>query len=155
MTRTLYWIFLSLYLSACATLPGGTQAPTVTIADIRPLEFGLLEQKYMLRLRIQNPNAFAVPVQGLSYQLELNDRPFASGVSNQSLTLPSLGSEVVEVEAYSSLADIFQQLTSMRGAEGANIHYRLAGKLNPSRSFNALSFEQRAELPLMGGRENR
>ncbi len=154
MPRAFYIFFLVLFLSACATLPGSAQSPTVTITDIRPLEFGLLEQKYLLRLRIQNPNTFAVPVQGLSYQLELNARPFASGVSNQSLTLPSLGSEVVEVEAYSSLADIFQQLTRMQGGEGANINYRLVGKLNPSRTFNALSFEQRAELPLLGGRGN-
>jgi hypothetical protein len=89
MSKSLLSCALGLLLAACAGWPEGAQSPTVTLTDIRPLEFGLLEQRYLIRLRIQNPNAFDLPINGLSYQLEINDQPFARGVSNRLLNVPS------------------------------------------------------------------
>jgi hypothetical protein len=51
MSKPLLSCALGLVLAACA------QSPTVTLTDIRPLAFGLLEQSYLIKLRIQNPNA--------------------------------------------------------------------------------------------------
>jgi hypothetical protein len=69
------------------------------------------------------------------------------------LTVPSYGSELVEVDAFSSLAEIFQQLSQLRKERASEIRYRLVGKLSTSDRLSPLSFDQRSELVLPMARE--
>jgi LEA14-like dessication related protein len=66
-----------LVLGACARL-GEAEPPQVRLADIRLLEGGLLEQRFRVDLRLGNPNDFDLPLDGLTFELELNDRPFGA-----------------------------------------------------------------------------
>ncbi|EAR21803.1 LEA type 2 family protein, partial [Nitrococcus mobilis] len=93
--RRAVWGGLALVLvvavAGCAGLYQYADPPRVTLAGIRILDLNLFEQRYQLALRVQNPNRFDLPIERMSYTLEVNGSEFAHGVNNQKNTIPALG----------------------------------------------------------------
>ena len=136
-------------LAACATAPPRVEPLWVTLADLQPAKIGLLEQEYALKIRVQNPNEVEIPMSGLSYQIELNGKPFAKGVSRQNATVPAFGEVVLDVSAVSGLSGLLEQLSAMREAAPQRITYRLQGRLaSPSRG--SVPFDEAGSLDLSG-----
>ncbi len=111
-------------LGACARL-GEAEPPQVHLADIRLLPSGLFEQRFRVDLRLGNPNDFDLALGGLTFELELNDMPFAQGFSNQAVTLPRLGEARVSVVASTTLIDLVQQALIL--GERSDLSYRIEG----------------------------
>lgn len=141
---------LAVALVSCATVPGRMDPPSVTVADVRMGTAGVLEQQYFVKLRIQNPNDDDLLVKGVSFELELNDQPFAKGVSPKAVTVPRFGSEFVEVETVSGITSILRQLGAMSSDAGAeSFRYRIKGKL-ATRNAGSMPFDERGDLSLGG-----
>lgn len=121
---SLIGIWLVLAVAACTSVEDA-QPPEVSLADIKLLPGGLFEQKFQLDLRVTNPNNFDLPLEGLSFKLALNDRPFAQGASNESVTVPRLGEARIPVVASTTVLDIMQQVLSL--GRSAELTYRLEG----------------------------
>jgi LEA14-like dessication related protein len=120
---------IALTLGACAGLLGG-DALRVSVAGIEPLPGEGLEMRFNLKLRVQNPNDSAVSFNGVSVDLELNGKPFASGVSDQSGTVPRFGETVVSVPlTVPAFAAVRQALGLAGVAQSGQVPYRLRGKL--------------------------
>ena len=148
MTIKLVWLLVIVSpLFSCAVIPIQPEPPHISLVDLKPLDMGLFEQRYRLRLRIQNPNSFALPITGMDYTLYLNDREFAQGVSPNSTTIPGLGERVIEVDVVSNLARAFEQLLAWGIEDG--LRYRLAGGLRLQRTAVRLPFEYQGEISLM------
>jgi LEA14-like dessication related protein len=136
--------------AACVNLPGKMEPPSVTVSDVRMGTAGILEQQYFVKLRIQNPNDDDLQVKGASFELELNDQPFAKGVSARSVTVPRFASEFIEVETFSGISSILRQLGSMSSSGGVeNFRYRIKGRL-ATRNAGAIPFDERGDLKLGG-----
>jgi LEA14-like dessication related protein len=133
-------------LTACAAVSRYPEAPRVSLASIEPKEMTLLEQRYGIRLRIMNPNETALPVAGLSYALEINQREFAYGVNRQSVEIPAFGEALLEVDVVSNLLNVVQQLQQMSGESHDSLRYRLTGKISLANSLGSLPFDYRGEL---------
>ena len=120
----------------------------MNIADIRLQDATLLEQRYRLQLRIQNPNPVDLPIEGLSYDLEINGKPFSKGVSSQAITVPRYGSELLEVEGTSTLFDVLRQMAELRKGQPKAVQYRLTGKLGLSNGRREpFDYQGQVELP--------
>lgn len=145
--RSTAYLVLAL-VSGCASLGGISQSPSVTLADIGLEDFGLLEQRFALRLRVQNPNNVDIPVSGLTYELEVNGEKFARGVSDKAVTVPRYGEAVLDVSAVSNLSSLLRQLSEMEKAGKESITYRLKGQLNLGNWGNAVPFDHRGEVAL-------
>jgi LEA14-like dessication related protein len=100
----------------------------VSVTELGATQFGLLEQTYSLKLRVQNPNPIDITTDGLSFSIEINGKPFARGVSNQSVTIPRLGEEIVDVQAVSDLSGLIQQMRGIEGVATSGLRYRLTGR---------------------------
>ncbi|MBT0960881.1 LEA type 2 family protein [Denitromonas iodatirespirans] len=143
--RRLLMAAAALALAGCAGLPMNMQPPEVSVADLRLLDVGLFEQRFGLRLRVLNPNDAELPIDGLSFAIELNGKPFAKGVSNQTLTVPRLSEAMLDVEAVSSLTGLLRQFGTM--AQGQErIDYRIHGTLYTGRLFGGVPFDQKGEV---------
>lgn len=119
-------------LGACAGLPrNGMEPLSVTLADVRPSQMGLLEQEFAMKLRVQNPNAVEVPLQGVAFDVELNGMRFAKGVSRQDGVVLAFGDVILDVKGISTLGDVLAQVGSLRDGPPGRITYRLRGKLAP------------------------
>jgi late embryogenesis abundant protein len=116
-------------LDGCAGLLGGDPL-RVSVAGIEPLPGEGLEMRFNLKLRVQNPNDSAVTFDGIALDLELNGRPFASGVSDQSGSVPRFGETVVNVPlTVPAFAAVRQALGLASAAQSGQLPYRLHGKL--------------------------
>ena len=114
-------------IAGCAGLPSGMEAPSVTIADFGAGSVGMFEQQFNLRLRIQNPNAEDLRIDGIAFELEINGAPFAKGVGNQAVTVPRYGSGFMPVEAVSSLGGLLKQFGALMQSDKPGFRYRIKG----------------------------
>ena len=144
--RLLMALYAAALLAGCAGLGAYQESPRVSLVSIEPLDMTLLEQRYALGLRIMNPNAAEIPINGLSYTIEINQREFAYGVSRQTVTIPAYGEAVLEVEVVSNLLDVLRQLQSLQEDKPAALGYRLSGKLSLANSSFRLPFDYSGEL---------
>lgn len=149
MTKTFKtWLMLLALvgLGACASLRQQVETPKVSLADINVLAFGLIEQSYMLTFRVQNPNAFDIPVEGLTYTLSFNEQKFAEGVASPQATIPKYGEALIQTEAVSNLGGLLKQLQSLETGEG--LHYDLTGKIDVGGLRGLVPFEHTGEILL-------
>lgn len=114
-------------LASCATLNPYREPPRVSLAGINLAGGSLLEQRYRLQLRVENPNPAELPIEGMTYELDVNERPFARGTSNQKVVIPKFGSELIEVEGFSPISSLLPQLRELGSGKGT-VNYKLRGK---------------------------
>lgn len=141
---------LVLLLAGCASLLTQPERPEVSLASIALVEPGLLEQRYRVQLRVQNPNNFDLPIDGLQLRLELNSQPFVTAVSAAPVTVPRFGTALVEIDAVSTLAGLLQQFKGIAAGNSESVRYKLSGKAHLSQPSMALPFTQEGEINLTG-----
>jgi len=141
-------IFSLLSLISCSTLPSKIERPTITLAGIEPLSMTLFEQTYRLKLRVQNPNDFDLPLEAMNYVIELNGSQFGRGVSHQSVTIPAYDSAIIETEVISNLFSLFKRLQDFSEQGNKGINYRLFGDIKLGRWGNNIPFDYDGKLNL-------
>ena len=80
--RHILSLLLVLMLTACAHW-ADRQEPEVHLTKVEPLPSAGLEQRFLIGLRIVNPNNAPLAVSGLSYSLSLQDSKVITGVSSK------------------------------------------------------------------------
>jgi LEA14-like dessication related protein len=138
----------ALFLISCAGLGTRPEPPNVVLADIRLVDATLFAQQYRLVLQLQNPNDFDLAIEGMAAELLLNDNLFATGVSNQPVTVPSYGVGVIQVEATGTLFGIFRQFSGLETNQTQTFRYQLRGHLS-LRGAGRLPFDQTGEISLV------
>jgi LEA14-like dessication related protein len=137
----------ALSLAGCASLPH-TDPPLVTVVDIEPAAGEGLEARMQLKLRVQNPNNTPIEFSGIYVELKVLGKSFASGVSDQSGTVPSFGETVVGVPVTVSVMGVVGQALGILGGKSLDkITYEMSGKLNSATS-GTLRFKSHGELTL-------
>ena len=148
MKKGLLALLCSISLNACAAF--SMQEPlNVTIADLKPIEVGVLEQRYALKVRLLNPNDVEIVFDGVVFDLEINDTPFAKGVSNQSSVIPRFGEAVIDVQAVSGLQNILWQINELLKGERTTLTYRIKGRLH-SGGFGFTRFDSSGQIAIPG-----
>jgi LEA14-like dessication related protein len=143
-----------LLLAGCAGLGKPLEPPRVSLADIRVEKFTGFETVFQIQLRVINPNDMGLNVKGLEAQLEINGQPFAAGVSNTPVKIPSFGSELMTVTVYSSVINMFKSVYGLQESE--ELKYRLNGKLRvagDSTFATTLPFESAGVVSLNGSKK--
>lgn len=118
---------MAVLAAACSSMPKDFEAPKVHIADMTPKDMTLFEQRFDVKLRIQNANNSDLGITGLRFEIELNNHEFANGMSGQHVTVPRFGSELVDVEVFTTLASFLRQVQGLHAGEGQKMKYRLKG----------------------------
>jgi len=145
--KRLFCCLLLAVLAACAGLSGLSQKPEISLAGLDLLELGLFEQRFAFRLRIRNPNDVALPISGLTFAVDLNGQPFASGLSDKAVTVPRFGEAVLDVTATSNLGSVLRQLRELQKGGRERVDYRLSGRVMVD-GLGALPFERKGEIEM-------
>ena len=148
MALWLCLMILGFSLVGCAGLYGSMERPHINIANVMPREIKLFEQVFDLELRIQNPNDSALAINGLAFELDINDKRFATGVSNQTVTIDRLSSDTVRVEAITTLWGFLMQIAEMQRTGMPRVTYHLKGGLYVGSPSIKLPFDDRGEIKI-------
>lgn len=147
--RRMAAVLAATMVASCAT--GNVDLPPeVSLADLRPEQAGLFEQRVTATLRIRNPNDGALPIDGYRFTLELNGQPFASGFSDRKVTVPRLSEATTEAAAVVSTLDLMRQIIAAPVQGG--FAYRLTGIafVDSGAGRKPMPFEQTGRLDFQG-----
>jgi len=137
---------LTVLMVGCATLGQYPEPIKVTLADIRPMEMTLLEQRYLLKVRVQNPNDAALTVRGMSYEIALNGKEFAHGVSSTPFTVAGFSEQIVEGEIVSTVFSFYEQIRQLQKNPNEPFQYQISGSLSLGAGAGRVPFEYKGEL---------
>lgn len=130
--RTTLWFAMAaivLLLGAgCASL-AQRDPVRVNVVGIEPVAGQGMEVRFAVKLRVQNPNDGAIDFDGIALELELNGKPFATGVSDSKGSMPRFGETVVTVPvSVSALSMMRQALGVIDGTGAAELPFVMRGR---------------------------
>ena len=128
--------------AGCATVD--SEALRVSVASLSVTNASLLEQRYLLRVRLQNPSGRELQLDGLVYDLSLNGRLFARGVSDQSVVVPRFGEAVIELPAVGSTGAVIRQVLDLGARK--QVDYRLIGRA--AQGGTTIRFDGKGDVPI-------
>lgn len=142
MTRLVWVLLFSLGLAACSGLPWNAVAPKVSVADVAIKSLSLFEQQLDVGLRISNPNDFELTIEALEFELEVNGRPFASGLSSNVTRVPAMASALLRVDTFTQSKNLIQQFKRL-SPDGLKdgVPYRVKGRIKTDQSSRWLPFD--------------
>lgn len=120
----------------------------VVVAGIEPLQGEGLELRMLVKLRIQNPNEVPLAFNGMSLQLDMQGKRFATGVSDMAGSVPRFGEAVVAVPVSVSIFNVARQaIGAMTEEYRGPLAYEMTGKL-AGPQFGGVRFRSSGELNL-------
>ncbi|CAI8774100.1 LEA type 2 family protein [Pseudomonas chlororaphis] len=138
---------LLLNLSACALFPQHDPL-NINVVGIEPLPSQDLEVRFAVKLRLQNPNETAINYNGVALDLEVNGRPLASGVSDQSGSIGRFSEGVLVVPVSVSAFAVLRQTLGLSQTQSLDdLPYVLRGKLAGG-PFGTMRFVEKGQLSL-------
>ena len=146
---TLFMIIAALALSACAGMPHRDPVQ-VTVADIESLPGEGLEFRMLVKLRVQNPNDAPLEYDGVYVKLDVLDKTFATGVSDERGTIGPFGESVIGVPVTASMLRMGVYALGMLGGKPIErVNYKLQGKLSGP-GFGSTTFQSQGDFALPG-----
>jgi LEA14-like dessication related protein len=142
-------ILALLVLAGCASL-SSLEAPEVRVTSLEWLEpaQGSLEQRFAVGLRLVNPNNRALMVDGLDFDLDLNGRRLARGVTNRAFELPRLGEAETSIIVTTSVIDLLRQALEIGSrTDMTGMDYELRGRVHLGSGFvRTVPFSHRGKV---------
>ena len=138
-------------LSGCASLTNLT-APRVNLAGIASLPGEGLELRFMLKLRVQNPDDADLSYDGVWVEVELRGEPLASGGAPARGVVPRFGETVLMVPVTASGLSVARQVVGLLRSSGEGkgvgvVSYALRGRLGGT-GLGGGRFESSGEIDL-------
>ena len=137
----------ALLSAGCASLQGRDPIQVI-VAGVEPLQGEGLELRMLVKLRIQNPNDLPLDFNGVSVELDVQGKRFATGVSDAAGSVPRFGEAIVDVPVSISVFRIARQAIGVMTNEyRGKLAYEMTGKL-AGPAFNSVRFQSKGELTL-------
>lgn len=137
-----------LAMAGCAALTARLESPYVSLAGLELKQMGVFEQRYDLTLRIQNPNAVALPIAGMNYELQLNGKSFARGVNNELVDIPAYGEALTHVEVTSNFVGLLDHVKRLGQKGEPRLDYKVEGSVSIAHRMFALPFSHEGSFTL-------
>ncbi|MGO8829223.1 MAG: LEA type 2 family protein [Steroidobacteraceae bacterium] len=144
MSKPLLLILL-LCTAACAAK---FERPNLTVVGIDMKSGNLLQQTFLVKFQIQNPNDRDLPVSGLHAELNVGGEQIASGVSNRAFVVPAHGQSEFDMTITANMALAMLKLANQHAD---SIDYEVTGAASLDLPFmHDLPFHQNGSFPLKG-----
>lgn len=118
-------------LSSCAGLTE-SQRPIINLTNLRLLESEGLSMRFAIDLRVTNPGPVSFPVDGLSWELQLEGSQILTGVTNNVPRLEPYTEVPLTLEASTNLAGMVELFTRLMNRQNDRFDYQLRTRLGLS-----------------------
>lgn len=136
----LRWLVLLIifFCGGCATVAKTVlKEPEVTVAGFRVISANLMAQRFGIKLKVDNPNAIPLPINKISYDVELAGKNFITGETDKAFRVPAKGSETFEIQVNLNLLESASYMRAILNTNGGVLDYKLKGQVD-------------VDLPLLG-----
>ena len=133
---------------ACATAVKQLEPPVVTLAGLQLKSLDMFTQRFVLHLRVMNPNEYRLPLKHVVYDLSLDGVRIAQGTSNEKITVPPLGEAVIRVETETNLLALHQQMMQLLSSAKTHAEYLLQGHVSLLNRVVELPFSKQGAISL-------
>jgi LEA14-like dessication related protein len=137
-------------LAACAAMPG-MDPLKVTLAGVEPLPGEGMEARFVVKLRVVNPNDASIDYDGLALELFVRGMSLGAGVSDAKGTIPRFGETVLSVPVTVSAIAMLRQAMSFAAGDRGKISFSVNGKLGGV-GFGGMRFSTQGEFELPAAR---
>jgi LEA14-like dessication related protein len=138
---------LPLLLGGCAALPK-YEAPKLSVVSLKMQGGDIFSQHVLVRMRVFNPNARELPIEGLTYSIDVNDAELGNGGTTAPFTVPAMGEAEFDMQITANLAGALAKILSRHNSSEA-LDYRLRGNVNLSSGFlRRIPFDERGTVKL-------
>lgn len=135
------------FFAGCAVLPK-LEAPKLSVVSLKMQGGDIFSQRVLVRMRVFNPNARELPIEGLTYTIEVNDAELGNGGTAAPFTVPAMGEAEFDMQITANLAGALAKLLSRRNSS-ESLDYRLRGNVNLSSGFlRRIPFDERGSVKL-------
>lgn len=149
--RPVVLLLVVLVTSACATMKPSFETPTVQVMSFRPLPSEGLAPRFEIGLRVVNPNADALKLRGISYNVSLDIYRVVEGAASDLPVVPAYGEAVFKLTAAVSLVDAMRFVNGLMSDADGQIEYRLQAKLDVGALLPAIRVEESGLLGTRNG----
>lgn len=124
------FLLLVLGLSACATLYGDMDPPSISIEDVSavPSEGGV--PRFEVVLNVVNPNKRALDIAGIAYSLEIMGKELVMGVTDDVPRIEGYSEEKVTLQAGVQLVGILRLMASLGTTPTDALDYSFSAKID-------------------------
>ncbi|NIP30924.1 MAG: hypothetical protein GTO02_14050 [Candidatus Dadabacteria bacterium] len=128
MYKKLSIIFLFLFaFTSCSGIGKSLiKSPDLSVTHISVSKLSLEEQDINLKLRIDNPNPYALPIRGFSYKFFINDSEFIDGYFNNKFDIKANDNSTIELKLSGNLLSFLKKLDI---SILKNIDYKIKGDI--------------------------
>jgi LEA14-like dessication related protein len=116
-------------LAGCALTQ--LQAPAINPLSVELTDVQINEQRFTVRLDVQNPNDRPLPIKSASCTLEIQGVNVGRGESTQPFSVPAHGNTEVDMLVTTNLLNSVPELFGRVLQHGTMPDYRFSGWINP------------------------
>ncbi|MBA4503428.1 LEA type 2 family protein [Marinobacterium marinum] len=148
---TICLLMFGVFLSGCAGLQPGYEPPTLEVTGVTldPSSRGAVPQ-FLIGLRVINPNRQTLRLDGISYNLYLQNQRVLSGVARDLPAVAGYSDQAVEVSATPALFGGIRLLTELMNTPQIEaLEYRVEAKLDGGGLRWPVRVEEKGQLPLL------
>ncbi|MCW2270099.1 MULTISPECIES: LEA type 2 family protein [Pseudomonas] len=136
MARLLLLSLLILQLTGCASWLGDDyRDPEVHLVKVEAVKMRLLEQEFVLHVRVDNPNDERLFIRSLSYTVHLNELLLAEGESSLWRSVGGHARRTFKIPVRTNLWAQVKPLAKLLKNTDQPLHYRLDGELSSGLIF--------------------
>lgn len=143
----MFLLLMMMGLTACASLSPSYEKPQVSITSfsLAPQSSGMAPT-FLIGLRVVNPNRSALPLQGMSYSVEVEDQRILSGAEPDLPELPGYGTAEFTISAAPDLLGSARLINQLLSGQRDSLHYRFTAKFDVGRLLPYITLEEEGEF---------
>lgn len=146
-TKCYISLILFLFLVSCSGIGKSLiKSPDLTVTNITISKLSKTQQVINLKIRIDNPNPFTLPVRGFSYNFSVNENEFIKGFYDNSFDVRSNGNSEIDLELSGNLLDVINKfdISALKKVE-----YKLAGDISLLSKDLTFPYQYRGEMSVI------
>lgn len=148
--HTLPSILVLILLSSCATLSPDYEEPTVTLSSFRAIPSEGMVPAFEIGLRIINPNAQDLALEGVVYTISLAGHDLVKGVGKDFPVIEGYSEGDIKLTASANLLAGIRFVGDMMQAQGEAIDYEFEAKLDLSGLYPSIRVRESGKIDLSG-----
>ncbi len=132
---------------------GALETPGVTLEGFRLLPTEGLSPRFLISLRVTNPNPVPLDLRGISYDVEIEGQKLLNGVAGNLAQVPPYSESEIDLQAGLSLVGSLRLLNDLLSDDNRDsLAYVFRARLDVTGLASRLTLEEAGSLSLMGSR---